>query len=93
MHNRDELLKQLTILDFMSFDLDLYLNTHPNDREAIEHYNSIVIQAEKIRILYEKLYGPLCSARSMSRDTWTWIDNPWPWEKEFNFELCRGEIY
>lgn len=33
MHNRNELLKQLTALDFMAVDLQLYLDTHPNDRK------------------------------------------------------------
>ncbi len=33
--NRDDLLRELTALDFVAVDLNLYLNTHPMDCEAI----------------------------------------------------------
>ena len=34
--DRDMILQSLTALDFMAVDLGLYLNTHPNNKEAIE---------------------------------------------------------
>ena len=36
--NREELLSSLTQLDFMAVDLGLYLNTHPDDTEAIRSF-------------------------------------------------------
>ena len=30
---------------------------------------------------YENVYGPLCIKDVVSSDKWTWIDNPWPWDK------------
>lgn len=86
--NRDDLLKRLTILDFLAVDLQLYLNIHSNDREAIEKYNSVVKEADAIRAMFEETQGPIFSFRSYSDpDDFTWINNPWPWEKEFNFKL------
>lgn len=93
--NRDSLLKKLTELDFMTVDLQLYLDTHATDKEAIALYNKVVRVADTVRGKYEKEYGPLCSFRSVSRcdNAWQWAENPWPWEKEFNFdiksEVCR----
>lgn len=89
---RNELLKQLTMQDFVSLDLALYLNTHPTCKKGMMKYNESVIAADQLRTAYERMYGPLCSYRSASRDTWTWIDNPWPWEYDFNFELCGEEM-
>ena len=85
--NKDELLLRLTELDFMAVDLALYLNTNPNDKDMIEKYNDIISEADKHRQMYETSYGPLCSYRSVSRSTWTWVDSPWPWQTGFNPEI------
>jgi len=63
---RDQLLEKLTVLDFAALDLALYLDTHPEDQEAICCYNDILKKAEHTRCLYEKTAGPLCSYRSPS---------------------------
>ncbi|MCR4434307.1 MAG: spore coat protein CotJB [Clostridiales bacterium] len=89
--NRQKLLKQLSALDFMAVDLNLYLDTHPYDRDALLRYNSIVMQANALRSYYERMYGPLYSFRSTSDYPWRWINNPWPWEYEFNFKLAGEE--
>ena len=85
--DRDELLKCLTAMDFMAVDLALYLNTHPQDEEAVAKYNETITEADKLRQMYETNYGPLCSYRSMSRKKWTWVNNPWPWSEKFNFDF------
>ena len=86
---RDELLKQLTVLDFMAVDLQLYLDTHPQDMEALEKYNQTVMQADALRAKYEDKYGPLFSFRSIGGNKYRWTDNPWPWEKDFNFNMSE----
>lgn len=86
--NKEELLKRLTILDFLTVDLQLYLDIYPEDTDAIAKYNSVVKEADTVRAMIEKMYGPIYSFRSYSdSDKFTWIDNPWPWERDFNFEL------
>ena len=39
--DRDELLKKLSELDFIAVDLGLFLNTHPDNKEAIQAYNQL----------------------------------------------------
>ena len=85
--DRHEMLKNLSILDFMTVDIGLYLNTHPDDAKALSKYNSIARDAGQVRCAYESKYGPLYSFRSENKDRWQWADDPWPWENEFNFEL------
>jgi len=91
--DRDDLLKKLTELDFMAVDLQLFLNTHTTDTEAIALYNKVIKAADIIRAKYEKEYGPLCSFRSVSRcdNAWQWVENPWPWESESNFDV-KSEV-
>lgn len=89
---KEMLLRQLMALDFMSVDLQLYLDTHPYDREAISEYNNIIKEADLVRMKYEKNFGPLCSFRSLSSDDkFEWINDPWPWQSKFNTHYDRGE--
>ena len=92
MLNREALLKQLTQLDFMALDLQLYLNTHPSDMEALEMYNDCIQGAQAAREKYEAEFGPLTAFRSEGQksdgtDGWAWIDCPWPWQAEANFSI------
>jgi len=92
-HNRDDLLYKLTALDFMLVDLALFLNTHPDEREAVDEYNKVVNEADRIRAVYENHFGPLCSYRSKNQaPTWIWSDDPWPWSTEGNFNLLEREV-
>lgn len=71
---------ELMGLDFALDELGLYLDTHPDDREALELFQSYSALARQGREKYESLYGPL-ERRSVAADgTYTWIRNPWPWE-------------
>lgn len=86
--DRENLLKRLTMLDFMAVDMQLFLDTHPDDTNAIAKYNSIIREADNLRAQYEKSVGPLFSFRSYSPiENFQWVDNPWPWENKFNFSL------
>lgn len=92
MHmSRDELLKQLSAIDFMVIELHLYLNTHPDDREALMRYNCAATQSMMLKNTYEKMYGPLTAHKPVYTYPWPWIDNPWPWSSEFNYELAGEE--
>lgn len=87
MMNRDELLQRISALDFYIIDLHLYLDTHPDDDEALMLYNDSVKKVKELRDEYNRLYGMLLANNSTSKQPWQWIDDPWPWQKSFNFEL------
>lgn len=90
--NKQSLLRKIMELDFVAVDLQLYLNTHPGDREALNQFNLVVTQSQMLRQEYEKRYGPLCSFRSPSAYPWQWINNPWPWDYTFNFRTTGKEL-
>lgn len=91
--NRETLLNELTSLDFIAVDMGLYLNTHPNESEAIVAYDRVIAAADAVRAKYEEEFGPLCSFRSYAADTqnWQWKNEPWPWQDDFNYSLAGKE--
>ncbi len=81
MNERAELLKKLSAYGFAAYDWNLYLDTHPNDKDAIAMYHKMVERADELRKEYESKYGPLTASASKNMERWDWLDNPWPWEK------------
>lgn len=87
--SKEELLMKLMQLDFLCVDLQLFLDTHPCDEKALLKYNETVIAANKLRKDYENYFGPLYSFRSEQSNGHKWIDSPWPWQYEMNFEMKK----
>ena len=72
----------LTELQTMAFaiqELALYLDTHRNDKEALEMYRAYQRMYMEGKKKYEKEYGPL-NHMSESGEMYRWLDDPWPWE-------------
>ena len=83
MINQNELkVTPLTELQTMAFaiqELALYLDTHREDKEALDmyrNYQKIYTEGKK---RYEKEYGPL-NHMAVTGETYRWLDDPWPWE-------------
>jgi spore coat protein JB len=87
------LLKQITELDFMAVDLQLYLNTHPGDCNALNQYNATVCKARMLKQKYEMMYEPLYSWISTSKYPWQWTTELWPWHERFNFKFTGEGRY
>ncbi len=77
MECRENKLKEVMALDFKLYDIQLYLNTHPDDIDAIECYKELVEEADIARKAYEEMYGPITARNAAVGCEWTWIKNPW----------------
>lgn len=73
-------LRELMAIDFVVDELELYLDTHRNDAEAFATYQSFLKLAAEGRSRYVSLYGPISQADMIMCDSYTWLDNPWPWD-------------
>ena len=73
-------LVELMALDFAVKELNLYLDTHPTDQEALELYRSYVKLAREGREAYLAQYGPLNSEDLTPEGGYTWLNDPWPWD-------------
>ncbi len=73
-------LGELMALKFVIKELQLYLDTHPNDQEAFKALkDTIALEREGSR-RYVKLYGPLTIQDVEVSDCYNWLCDPWPWE-------------
>lgn len=76
-----DLMEQLQAVDFVLVELNLYLDTHNGDIEAINQFNHYVKERKKLRKAVESIYGPLMHfGHSYSGQPWNWDDSPWPWQ-------------
>ncbi|MCD5323025.1 MULTISPECIES: spore coat protein CotJB [Pontibacillus] len=76
-----ELLEEIQAVDFVLVELTLYLDTHPDDYEAINQFNQFAKQSKNLKKQYEQQYGPLRQyGESYSGYPWNWKNAPWPWQ-------------
>lgn len=78
---RKKLLTRLSSIQFSMVETRLFLDTHPDDIDALEMYEKYKKKYMALVEEYEKEYGPLTLNGHNSDD---WIQNPWPWDNEFN---------
>ena len=90
MINKNELpvtpLTDLQTLSFMINELALYLDTHRDDLEALEVYRAYQKMYSDAQRIYEEKCGPL-THKSISSGSYSWLDDPWPWEYAKNREV------
>lgn len=78
-----DVMRRLSELRFAQIDLNLYLDTHPCDEEALKMFKKVSKTLESLRYDYTRKYGPL-KASDSSEDTpfeWASPQFKWPWEK------------
>lgn len=70
---------ELQTLAFVIQELALYLDTHRDDKEALEMYQAYQKMYHKGMMEYSRQCGPL-NHRAPSEGDYRWLDDPWPWE-------------
>lgn len=82
--NRRALFDRIGAVSFAMDDLRLFLDTHPNCREALSLFTEYMNLRQELVAQYTREYGPI-DAYSVDTDKgWTWIDEPMPWKTEAN---------
>jgi spore coat protein JB len=76
------MLRKIQEMQFVAVELNLYLDTHPYDKDAINDFNCAVDMLRKHKKAYEEEYGPLLNFGfdGYSKEPWQWFKDPWPWE-------------
>ena len=78
---------ELQTMAFAIQELALYLDTHRDDREALELYRQYQDLYHKGMMEYSKRYGPMNHTMASEGDCYRWLDDPWPWEYAANKEV------
>lgn len=87
MNDRQALLRNIQAIGLSMHDIHLFLDTHPDDRTALELFRRYLSKYETLVAGYERLYGPLTvNSEASTADGWKWIRDPWPWEYAANEE-------
>ena len=91
MVNRNELpvtpKTELQVLAFAIQELALYLDTHRDDKEALELYRSYQEIYHKCAKEYAQNISPLNHCTPAKGEKYQWLDDPWPWEYAANKEV------
>ena len=77
---------ELQALGFAVQELALYLDTHPEDMEALELYRNYQNRLHKCSMEYSEKCGPLNHGTPVNDKNYSWLDDPWPWEYAANKE-------
>lgn len=80
MNSRNEMLRDIGIVDFVLVDLMEYLDTHPFDRNAIEYFNHYSKIKNQMMKEFSQKYFPLVKDLAESNQEWRWGMAPLPWE-------------
>ena len=79
--DRAALLEKIRALDFVKVELELYLDTHPTCKAALDYYYQTIDALREMTHLYESMYGPLTAMGNVDTERWTWVNGPWPWQR------------
>ena len=82
--SREVLLHRLQVCDFILVELNEYLDTHPDDPEAIRCFEKHRAMREEAMEDYTKHYGPITIMDHSATygNQWRWVDGPSPWDLE-----------
>ena len=76
MDKRAMCLRRIASVDFALYELTLYLDTHPEDQNALRMREIYQNKRRELIAEYEAAFGPYV----VTTDGWTGVDNPWPWD-------------
>ncbi|MGN1043383.1 MAG: spore coat protein CotJB [Acutalibacteraceae bacterium] len=78
MNEREMMMRRIATLDFAIVELNLYMDTHPNDTEVNAKLNDYKKKSDELKKEYQDKYGPITS-KTIEDNRYGWIADPWPW--------------
>ena len=78
--SKKRLMREIMEVDFVLKELNLFLDTHPDNRHALEKFQRYEILSAKLKEEYQKMFGPLTPSVNGNLESWEWLCGPWPWE-------------
>ena len=76
----DSPMAELMAIDFVTDELELYLDTHEDDEEAFALYQNILALRKEARERYVQRFGVISQCDALGQNAYTWLHDPWPWE-------------
>ncbi|MBC5581169.1 spore coat protein CotJB [Anaerofilum sp. BX8] len=82
MNEANSLFDSIVKVSFAMDEIRLFLDTHPQDEEALSAYDKLRGQREALVRRYTESCGPINFYDAGGSCEWNWVQQPWPWEKE-----------
>lgn len=81
--SRSELMHLINVASFSVDDVKLFLDTHPDNKEALDYFREYSDLRNHALNEYARHFGPLTidTATASCSDYWNWINEPWPWQE------------
>ena len=77
---RERMLENIGMVDFVVVEMTEYLDTHPDDRNALEYFNHYSRMKNQMVKEFSQKYFPLTKDLAESNKEWRWGAAPLPWE-------------
>ena len=74
------LMTKISECQFVCVELNLYLDTHPDDENARADYYCYSQKLRQLIDMYEETYGPLMNFGHSPTMTGCYVCSKWPWE-------------
>ena len=73
--------KRISAYRFALYDLALYLDSHPCDRQAMQLRATYQERLSQLIDEYEQHYGKYINTMADVQECWSeWVKDPWPWD-------------
>ncbi|MEA4964504.1 MAG: spore coat protein CotJB [Oscillospiraceae bacterium] len=79
-------LAELQALAFALNELGLYLDTHADDKEAAELFQSYADLYHEGFVAFQVKNGPIFQLSAVQNGSYLWTHDPWPWDCAANQE-------
>ena len=73
-------LGELMAIDFIADELSLYLDTHREDKEAFDLYQSVLALSQEAHARYAENCAPIVKNDMLGMKSYAWLNEPWPWD-------------
>ena len=77
--DKEALMRQIMEAGFAMDDVVLFLDTHPENQDALRYYQAVRDMRNQASAAYERQFGPLRYA-DVTSSSWDWVTEKWPWE-------------
>ncbi len=82
MDERNTLLARIMVTDFVLLETALFLDTHPDNEDALAYYREYLKMRKEAAMQYAERFAMLSPLDLGDTGNWQWVDGPWPWDIE-----------
>lgn len=78
---KESLENKVMMYGFIITETALYLDTHPTCKDGLAYFQKYKLLKAEADAEYAAEYGPLTQMQAQTDHHFTWVDDPWPWER------------